>query len=58
MSSGKKDGNAAHQWGSGTDEVADGATRWRFVEGVSAPASFSDGGVVLQHGGVEGGEGG
>jgi hypothetical protein len=35
-SSGKKDGGAAHQGGSGTDEVADGATRWRFIEGGGA----------------------
>jgi hypothetical protein len=31
----KKDGGAAHQGGSGADEVADGAARWRFSEGSS-----------------------
>jgi hypothetical protein len=57
-SPGKKDGDAAHQWGSGIDEVTDGAVRWRFFEGGGAPVSFNDGGGVLQHRGVEGGEGG
>jgi hypothetical protein len=32
--------------------------RWRFFEGGNAPASFGDGDGVLQHGGVEGDEGG
>jgi hypothetical protein len=54
----KKDGDAAHQWGSGANEVSDGATLRCFFKGSGAPASFSDGGGVLQHGGVEGDEGG
>jgi hypothetical protein len=54
-SPGKKDGNAAHQGGSGANKVADGAARRRFFEGSDAPVSFDDGGGVLQHGGVEGG---
>jgi hypothetical protein len=52
------DGGAAHQGGSGANEMADGVVRQRFFEGSSAPVSFDDGGGVLQHGGVEGGEGG
>jgi hypothetical protein len=32
-SSGKKDGGAAHQAGSGADEVVDGAARRHFFEG-------------------------
>jgi hypothetical protein len=31
---------------------------WHFFEGGGAPVSFDDGGRVLQHKGVEGGEGG
>jgi hypothetical protein len=58
MSLGKKDGGAAHQWGSGVDEVADGAARWRFFECGNARVSLGDNSGVLQHGGVEGGEGG
>jgi hypothetical protein len=44
--------------GSGADEVVDGEARPRFFEGGGALVSFRDGGGVLQHGGVEGGEGG
>jgi hypothetical protein len=58
MSPGKKDGGTAHQWGSNADEVADGVARRCFIDGGSALASFGDDGRVLQHGGVEGGEGG
>jgi hypothetical protein len=57
-SSGKKDGGTAHQWGLSADEVADGAAWWHFFEGGDAQVSFGDSGGVLQHGGVEGGEGG
>jgi hypothetical protein len=32
--------------------------RWRMGQRGGAPVSFGDGGGVLQHGGVEGGEGG
>jgi hypothetical protein len=46
-SPGKKDGSAAHQWGSGADEVVDGATRCCFFEGGGAPACYKDGGGVL-----------
>jgi hypothetical protein len=38
--------------------VADGVVQRHFFEGGGAPTSFDDGGRVLQHGGVEGGEGG
>jgi hypothetical protein len=38
--------------------VADGAAWWHFFEGGGAQVSFGDSGGVLQHGGVEGGEGG
>jgi hypothetical protein len=38
--------------------VADGVARQCFFEGSGAQASFGDGGGVLQHGGVKGGEGG
>jgi hypothetical protein len=38
--------------------VADGAAWWHFFEGGGAQVSFGDNGGVLQHGGVEGGEGG
>jgi hypothetical protein len=44
--------------GLGTNEVADGVAQRCFFEGDDAPASFSDGGRVLQHVGVEGGDGG
>jgi hypothetical protein len=37
-SSGKKDGDTTHQWGSSVDEVADGAVRVRFFEGGDALA--------------------
>jgi hypothetical protein len=57
-SPGKKDGGTAHQWGLFTDEGSDGAAWRRFFEGDGTPVSFSDGGGVLQHGGVKGGEGG
>jgi hypothetical protein len=37
--------------------VVDGAARRRFFKGGGALVSFGDGGAVLQHRGVEGGEG-
>jgi hypothetical protein len=52
------DGSAAHQGGSGANEVADGVARQCFFEGGGTPVGFSKCGGVLQHGGVEGGEGG
>jgi hypothetical protein len=38
--------------------VKDGVARRCFFEGGGAPVSLGEGGEVLQHGGVEGGEGG
>jgi hypothetical protein len=48
---GKKDGSVAHQGGRAL-------TSWWMGRCDGAPVSFGDGGGVLQHGGVEGGEGG
>jgi hypothetical protein len=38
---GKKDGGTPHQWGSGADEVADGAARQRFFKGGGAPVTVA-----------------
>jgi hypothetical protein len=43
MSPGKKDGGAAHQLVSSTDEVAYGVTQWHFFKCGGAPESFGDG---------------